>query len=138
MPPRDMTAGDPAAAAALRRGGLRLRVRALEAALDLDPTLKDRHSELVREGLLSDSPSGIRVTDDGRVVSEGLLSDTPAGYRINEKGELIREGLIDDTPTGITFKKELGTPPSSGRSAGPRFDSRGGPVGKESSDGPRA
>jgi hypothetical protein len=54
MPPRDMTAGDPTAAAALRRGGLRLRVRTLEAALDLDPTLKDRHSELVRQGLLSD------------------------------------------------------------------------------------
>ena len=54
MPPPDLKAGDTAAASALRRGGPRLRVRALEAALDLDPTLKDRHSELVRQGLLAD------------------------------------------------------------------------------------
>ena len=54
MPPPDLKAGDTAAAAALRRGGPRLRVRAFEAALDLDPTLKDRHSELVRQGLLAD------------------------------------------------------------------------------------
>ena len=49
-----MKAGDTAAASALRLGGPRLRVRALEAALDLDPTLKERHSELVRQGLLAD------------------------------------------------------------------------------------
>ena len=54
MPPPDLKAGDTAAASALRRGGPRLRIRAIEAALDLDPTLKDRHSELVRQGLLAD------------------------------------------------------------------------------------
>ncbi len=54
MPPRDLFAGDPAAAALLRRGGPRLRTRALEAALDLDPTMRDRHDELTRKALLSD------------------------------------------------------------------------------------
>jgi hypothetical protein len=54
MPPRDLFAGDPAAAALLRRGGPRLRTRALEAALDLDPTMRDRHSELTRTALLAD------------------------------------------------------------------------------------
>jgi hypothetical protein len=49
-----MRAGDPSSAAALRNGGARLRARAFEAALDLDPTLRDRHDELVRQSLLAD------------------------------------------------------------------------------------
>lgn len=53
-PPRDLSAGDPAAAAALSAGGERLRSRALVAAFDLDPTLRDRHSQLVLDALLSD------------------------------------------------------------------------------------
>jgi hypothetical protein len=54
LPPRDLSAGDTAAAAALRSGGARLRARAFAAALDIDPTLRDRHSELVRTSLLAD------------------------------------------------------------------------------------
>jgi len=49
-----MRAGDPASAAALRRDGARLRARAFEAAVDLDPTLKERHDDLAREALLAD------------------------------------------------------------------------------------
>ena len=54
LPPPDLSAGDPVAAAALRSAGPRLRTRALAAAIDIDPTLKDRHAELVREALLAD------------------------------------------------------------------------------------
>ena len=49
-----MSAGDTAAAAAIRSGGPRLRARAFAAALDLDPTLRDRYDELVRDALLAD------------------------------------------------------------------------------------
>jgi hypothetical protein len=54
LPPRDLSAGDPVAAAALRRGGARLRSRAFDAALDLDPTLKERHDDVARQALLAD------------------------------------------------------------------------------------
>lgn len=54
LPPPDLMAGDPAAAALLRRGGARLRGRALESAMALDPTFADRHNELTRQGLLAD------------------------------------------------------------------------------------
>jgi hypothetical protein len=54
MPPPDLRAGDPAAAAALRRGGARFRARAFQAALDIDPTLVDRYDDLARQSLLSD------------------------------------------------------------------------------------
>lgn len=54
LPPRDLRAGDPTSAAALKAGGARFRTRSMEAALDLDPTLKDRHDDLVRESLLAD------------------------------------------------------------------------------------
>ena len=49
-----MRAGDPASAALLRSGGARLRSRAFKAALDLDPTLADRHDALARQSLLAD------------------------------------------------------------------------------------
>src|SRR6185436_353723 len=54
LPPRDMSAGDTTAAAALRSGGPRLRARALAAALELNPTMKDRHAEVVLQALLAD------------------------------------------------------------------------------------
>ena len=54
MPPRDLTAGDRTAAAAIRSAGSRLSARALAAALDIDPTMKDRHDDLVRQALLAD------------------------------------------------------------------------------------
>ena len=49
-----MSAGDTTAAAALRSGGARLRARALAAALDLNPTMKDRHPDVVIQALLAD------------------------------------------------------------------------------------
>ena len=54
LPPPDLSAGDTAAAAAIRSGGPRLRARAFAAALDIDPTLRDRHDELVRDALVAD------------------------------------------------------------------------------------
>jgi hypothetical protein len=49
-----MAAGDATAAAALRSGGLRFRTRALAAALELNPTMKERHPEVVMQALLAD------------------------------------------------------------------------------------
>jgi hypothetical protein len=54
LPPRDLSAGDIAAAAALRSGGARLRARALAAALEANPSMKDRHAEIVIQALLAD------------------------------------------------------------------------------------
>jgi hypothetical protein len=54
LPPPDLRASNPASAAVLRTGGARFRSRAFAAALDLDPTLADRHAELVRQSLLAD------------------------------------------------------------------------------------
>lgn len=54
LPPRDLSSGNSAAAAALRSGGARLRTRAFAAALDVDPTIRDRYDELVRDALLAD------------------------------------------------------------------------------------
>jgi hypothetical protein len=54
LPPRDLTVGDPAAADLLWRGGARLRARALDSAMAIDPTFADRHDELARRSFLSD------------------------------------------------------------------------------------
>ena len=54
LPPRDLSAGDTTAAAALRSGGARLRARALAAALEANPSMKDRHAEIVIQALLAD------------------------------------------------------------------------------------
>ena len=54
LPPRDLSAGDTTAAAALRSGGARLRARALATALEANPSMKDRHAEIVIQALLAD------------------------------------------------------------------------------------
>ena len=54
LPPRDERAGFPGDAQALRSSRLRLAARALEAAIHDDPTLRDRHDDLVLRGLLAD------------------------------------------------------------------------------------
>jgi hypothetical protein len=53
-PPLDLTAGEPAAGAALRAASDRVAARALEASVGLDPTFRDRYDELRLRELLAD------------------------------------------------------------------------------------
>ena len=55
LPPLDETAGFPAAAAKLRDASARVGLRALEAAIDADPTLPDRLGETGMRWLLRDT-----------------------------------------------------------------------------------
>jgi hypothetical protein len=55
LPPRDLTAGRPAAAEAIRVARPRLAARALEVAIDTDPTIRTRHDELALRRLLHDA-----------------------------------------------------------------------------------
>jgi len=50
-----MTAGHPTAAAAIRAARARIATRALEIAIDGDPTLRDRYAELALRELLADT-----------------------------------------------------------------------------------
>jgi hypothetical protein len=70
-----MTAGFPAAADRVRESRARLAVRALEAALDRDPTLRGRHGDDGLRHLLRDT--------DGFLdrVSRALGSGNPAQVR---------------------------------------------------------
>lgn len=54
LPPRDLSAGHPADAAALRAAEARVAARALEGAVALDPGFRDRYDELALRGLLAD------------------------------------------------------------------------------------
>ena len=55
LPPRDLRAGFPDAAERLRTAGARLGARALEFALEADPTMRERHDELALRRLLRDT-----------------------------------------------------------------------------------
>ncbi|MFZ5854597.1 MAG: hypothetical protein ACOYXS_08880 [Chloroflexota bacterium] len=55
LPPRDLDAGFPEAAARLQASRSRLSARALEAALAADPTLLERYDELGLRRLLHDA-----------------------------------------------------------------------------------
>ena len=55
LPPLDLTAGHPAAAAAVTAARSRLAARALEVAVDADPTFRGRYSELALRQLLADA-----------------------------------------------------------------------------------
>jgi hypothetical protein len=76
LPPRDETAGFPAAADRLRAAGAKLGTRALEIAIEQDPTLPDRQGELGLRHLLRDSEIFVDrialavATDDPTPMSE--------------------------------------------------------------------
>jgi hypothetical protein len=55
LPPPDLTAGSPAAAARLRAAKARLAARALEIAIEHDPTLRERYDEIGLRRLLRDA-----------------------------------------------------------------------------------
>lgn len=55
LPPRDLTAGHPSAAAAVSGARVRLAARALEVAVDADPSIRDRYSDLALRELLADT-----------------------------------------------------------------------------------
>ena len=55
LPPRDMASGFPAATDRLRGAQARLGARALEVAMDRDPTMRERHGELGLRKLLRDT-----------------------------------------------------------------------------------
>jgi hypothetical protein len=54
MPPSDPSAGHPAVAARLRAASERLPALALEAALRVDPTLRERHDDVMLRRFLRD------------------------------------------------------------------------------------
>lgn len=55
LPPPDLMAGHPAAADRLRRERTRLGARALEVAIERDPSIPERHGELGLRKLLRDT-----------------------------------------------------------------------------------
>jgi hypothetical protein len=55
MPPRNLQSGFPDGAARLRAQRSRLAARALEVAVDADPTFRDRYDEAGLRGLLRDA-----------------------------------------------------------------------------------
>lgn len=55
MPPRDVRAGYPDAAARLRAASSRIAARALEAAIAIDPTLTERYDDIGLRRLLRDA-----------------------------------------------------------------------------------
>ena len=55
LPPRDLSAGHPVDAAAIRAAAPRLAARALERAVDADPEFRARYSDLALRELLADT-----------------------------------------------------------------------------------
>jgi hypothetical protein len=55
LPPRSRTAGFPAAAQRIRAARGRVGVRTLEVAIERDPTIRDRYSEIELRKLLRDT-----------------------------------------------------------------------------------
>ena len=77
LPPPDMTAGFPEAAARLDAARGRLGARALEIALDRDPTIRERYDEIALRQLLRDTETCIdRLADvDRRAATRALARE---------------------------------------------------------------
>ncbi|MEO8208818.1 MAG: hypothetical protein ABI598_07260 [Chloroflexota bacterium] len=55
LPPRDLAAGHPSDAAAIRAAGSRLAARSLETAVANDPTFRERYADQALRELLADA-----------------------------------------------------------------------------------
>ena len=75
LPMTDMTAGSPAAADRIRAARARLAARALEAAVDGDPTMRERHGEAGLRHLLRDLDGYLER------VARAVASGDPAQVR---------------------------------------------------------
>lgn len=86
QPPPDLTKGYPGGSARLRDNIERLGVRALEIAIDADPTLRDRHDELALRKLLRDTEIwierlGLSVAGDDPHWMMEFADQTTVPYR---------------------------------------------------------
>jgi hypothetical protein len=70
LPPSDAGAGQPEVAARLRAAADRLPRLSLEAALRIDPTLRDRYDELMLRRLLRDYDRHIRQLAEAAATGE--------------------------------------------------------------------
>ncbi|HEY0444690.1 MAG TPA: hypothetical protein VGC90_10745 [Candidatus Limnocylindrales bacterium] len=84
--PRDLTAGFPAAGERLRAARARLGGRALEVALERDPSMRERHGELGLRKLLRDTEPlidrlAIAVAADDRTAVSAFADWVAPLYR---------------------------------------------------------
>jgi hypothetical protein len=86
LPPIDRTSGLPPAAARVDAARERLAARALEIAIDRDPTLRDRHDEYAMRRLLRDTAVLIDRIVDAMAANDvgparAFAEATPPAYR---------------------------------------------------------
>lgn len=86
LPPLDESAGHPADAASLRAATARVAARALEAAVDADPTFRDRYDELRLRELLADLHAFVNrlataIAADEASVMSGWAETVAVRYR---------------------------------------------------------
>ena len=85
-PPRDLTAGRPSAAGAIQAARSRLAARALEIAVDRDPTIRARYDEIGLRRLLNDAEVllgrvAVAVASDDPAVVASWAEQVPPVYR---------------------------------------------------------
>ncbi len=86
LPPNDQISALPAAAGRVDAARERLAARALEIALDRDPTMRDRHDEYAMRRLLRDTVALVdRVVEsmaaDDTEPARSFAEATPPAYR---------------------------------------------------------
>ena len=111
QPPLDLRAGHPADAAALGRAADRVAARALEAAIDMDPTFRDRYDELRLRELLADLEAfaaqlARAIAANEPKVMSGWAEQVSVRYRKRSVGMddviTLCEGLRRAAPMAVT------------------------------------
>jgi hypothetical protein len=111
LPPSDATAGSPGAAARLRTQRSRVATIALEAALRIDPTLRERHDDIALRRVLRDEDRHIEQlacaleTGEERFVTDYGEHVIPIyrrrGIRMNDYATFLaglREAVLSVVP----------------------------------------
>ncbi len=115
LPPRDLKAGHPAAGERIRAERARLGARALEIAVELDPSIAARHGELGLRKLLRDTEPllerlAIALAADDRMAVAAYAEWVVVPYRRRgvpmDDLACLCEGIARATPSVLSAEEQ--------------------------------
>jgi hypothetical protein len=123
LPPRNLRAGAPEAAALLTAGRGRIAGRALEIALELDPTIGRRHDEAGLRALLADLGAFIdRLAIAVGAADPAVMANFAEMVAVRYRKRAVPMDDVATLMEGLRRSAKAALPPSGGEAIDPGLD----------------
>jgi hypothetical protein len=123
LPPRDLRAGAPDAAALLTAGRSRIAGRALEAAVEIDPTIGDRYDETGLRALLADLGAFIdRLAIAVGAADPAVMANFAEMVAVRYRKRAVPMDDVATLMEGLRRSAAAALPPAGGEAVNPGID----------------